>query len=152
LGTFDSASLLRELYLFRIVSIVEAYLNVLHMEMLGEKLPPPTKALERMIVEVEISSSINWSKRQEAFSRYHQVSLASCDGWTRLQAAREVRNSIAHGLGRLTSIQRSQRNLANKVREIDVTVGDGRMYLSESTVLKVETAGRAFLWSVDERT
>jgi hypothetical protein len=60
------------------------------------------RILRPMVTETEIRT---WESRKRAWSKHAQVSLEKCPSWQALIGFVEVRNSIQHGLGRITEFQ-----------------------------------------------
>ncbi len=137
--------------LLRYVSIAEAYLDAMSLQGVSGSVDPSVPRQALLLNEWEISSTSTWPKREEAFKVYHGTALSSCAGYPALMAAVQVRNSIAHGLGRLTARQRTSPNLANRTKAINVVVGGGRMHLSDDTLTLVADACNAFIRDVDSQ-
>jgi hypothetical protein len=134
LGPTDPVLLHRLSVILRYVSIVEAYVDALIMNLLTDHLPPP-----------------NWNKRHLAFQTLHDVQLYECSSWEEVEAAIAVRNSVAHGLGRLTASQRRNPELPSKFRLIGVSISGGQLYLSDSTLGVVFQACTDFIQDLDTK-
>lgn len=69
---------------------------------------------------------LTWVSRREAWNTFHEVKLKDCTAHREVDAFVEVRNSIMHGLGRLTWIQtrtlNARKETLNKLSRIDVSV------------------------------
>lgn len=152
LGPTEPAIVRRHTLVLRYVSITEAYVDALMADLLVQKLGSPTALLRSLVHEIELSASANWSKRHESFKRIHGLQLAKCDGWKAVDAATHARNSIAHGLGRLTASQRQNPNFANLVGVVGITVSGGAIVVSDSAVDAVHDACRQFVIAVDAAT
>lgn len=145
----DSQDARLQTIFLRFMSITEAYVDVLQMELLGRELPSPNEALRRILEEIEIAANRSWRTRQDYFNRQHGISLSDRTGWDTLNIAMQVRNSIAHALGRLTARQASSQNLVGQLRPLGVDVADGRMRLSPTSLEILERASRAFVTDLD---
>jgi len=152
LGPVDPIVVRRHVLLLRYVSVTEAYVDALMADLLFQRLGPPTMLLRSMVHEIELSASANWSKRIEAFKRVHGAQLSKCDAWTEVEGATHARNSIAHGLGRLTASQRQNVNFASWVGRIGITVSGGTMVVSDAAVENVHNACRRFIVAIDAAT
>lgn len=137
---------------FRIMTLLEAYVDSLYMELLVGKLPSPNETLLQLMEEAERTVSGNWRAREEGYRRVHAIELERCDSWSELRAGREVRNALGHGLGRLGVSQRRKSTLARQLAVLDVQVSDGRLHLSSSSVDKIASHARLFICSLDEKT
>jgi hypothetical protein len=135
--------------LLRLVSISEAFVDTLQIELLSEKVIPNTQTLTKLVAAAEVESSRNWPARDKAFKSYHSIALNKLDCWKELIAATHVRNSIAHALGALTAKQRGNSNLPTDVKLIDAEVAGGRMHISEMTLSTVTDVCRKFILSLD---
>lgn len=60
------------------------------------------RTVRPMVTEAEIRT---WDSRKRAWSKHALVSLEKCPSWQALIGFVEVRNSIQHGLGRITEFQ-----------------------------------------------
>ena len=148
--TGDFTAIQREAVFFRLVSIVEAYTDALMIQLMRTGVPPRNGLVERMIGELEQSVSRGgWSQRQGAFIRLHGVRFSDFSAWKRLEAAAHVRNSIAHGLGRLTPSQRRNAEMPAKVGLIGVEVRGDRFVLNDASLLLTFEACREFIRALD---
>lgn len=135
--------------LVRLVSITEAYLDAMSLETVSARLDLTVPTQSLLLNDWEIASTSAWHKREDAFATHQGFKLKSCTNYKELMAAVQVRNSIAHGLGRITARQRTSRSLVTDVLRINVTVGGGRMHLSSTTLQITANACRAFIFDVD---
>ena len=149
LGPVDPVLIQRQAAVLRFVSTTEAYVDALLADRLFAQLAPPTTLLQSMVHVIELYGSSNWANRHQTFRRVHGVRLADCEAWKQVDAATHVRNSIAHGLGRLTASQRQNKDLARIVGSISVTLGGSELRLSEQSVEDVYEACVAFVKWVD---
>ena len=152
LGPVEPAVVRRHTLLLRYVSITEAYVDALMADLLAQKLGPPGALLRSLVHEIELSASANWSKRHESFKRIHGFQLSKCDGWKEVDGATHSRNSIAHGLGRLTASQRQNPNFAGLVGRVGITISGGWIVVSDAAVDAVHDAYRRFIVAIDAAT
>lgn len=150
-ATTDPHQWRAEAALLRIVSVIEAYVDATSIVRMSRLVDRSQPHLLRLLEDFEFNSSSNWKQRKDAFAAYHGFRIPSCRGWQKVEAGIEVRNSLAHGLGRLTARQRGKSGLVKMLSCIDVTVGGGHIHLSATTIPKVAVAAREFLTDIDSR-
>jgi len=150
-GESEPTMVARHAALVRMVSITEAYVDTLSMELLSAALGPPSALMAKVLEEVEISASGNWQRREKTFSSLHGISLRSGPRWTTIEAAIEARNSVAHGLGNLTTRQKRRRDIARQLGRADIVVGGGRIYLTPASLRTVADATRGFISWLDSQ-
>lgn len=141
----------QEATFLRLISITESYVDAISVSLLSQSVDMSLAVLSRMVEDIELSSSGNWPARQSAFQLHHQLKLSSCARWGDLQAAIQVRNCLAHGLGRLTAKQRKNIGLANQLAVLDVAIGAGRMYFGTLTVSTTAAVCTAFVSDIDAK-
>ena len=141
---------LPEVTLLRLVAIVEAYMRY-HLDTSMSYLVDTSDAVTRTpLSDFEVASTSNWDERHKAFQKYHQFSIKAYPSWQSVWAGIEVRNCMAHGLGKLTARQKMKTGIARQVSIIDVTVASNQMHLAQSTVPKLSDACSALVRSVDQ--
>jgi hypothetical protein len=149
-GRIQSATrVVEEAALLRLVSITESFLDALSLQAISGAVDARVPIVGKLVEEFEMSATSSWPKREEAFKNYHGVLLTACAGYKDVQAAIQVRNCIAHGLGRLTPRQRRNRGLPSQVSSLNVAVGSGRMHLGDSTISITGQACGSFIRAVD---
>jgi len=136
----------------RYVSIAEAYVDALMPDLLLQKMGPPTTLSRSMVHEIELSASASWGRRLETFKRVHGIQLSKCDGWKEVDASTHARNSVAHGLGRLTASQRQNPSFPMLVGRVGITVSGGAIVVSDAAVANVRDACRRFIVAIDAAT
>lgn len=141
----------RETALLRLVAIVESHLDVISIWRISELARGANPTLDKSLHEFELESTSTWENRQAAYLEHHGLRLTSCPGWSELVASREVRNSIAHGMGRMTPKQRKKKAFAKQIEAAGASVSAGQVQLSAHSVPKIASAFRQFVWAVDER-
>ena len=151
-GRLSGSQQLEEQYgLFRLVSVTEAFLDAISIEVVGREVDHSIKEQALIFGEWEISSTSSWAKREDAFESFLSFRLKSCGGYRQVKAAVHVRNAIAHGLGRITARQRTTRTLASEVALIGVSVGGGQMLLGANTFSITSAACAELIRDVDVR-
>jgi len=142
---------LSETAFLRLVSIVEAYVDLISMSRISRTVDLTTPLMPLLVADFEIASTANWEERFKAFERYHGLAIKSLAGWEMVAAGIEVRNCLAHGLGQLTARQRTKTSLAAKVSIVDVAVASNQMHLSATSVTKLADACVNFVQALDSR-
>lgn len=149
LGSYDAESARRQGCFLRLVSIVEAYVDVVAQSLFEENLPTEHDLVRRLVEDAGLRASSTWSERKDSFVKYHGIRLTKFARWTELDAGIEVRNSIAHGLGKLTPRQRGS-NAQSKMAKIDVAVQDGSVIVSDASLARCRDVCIEFVCFVDE--
>lgn len=138
------------LYL-RVVSIAEATVDALALELTRGALTMVDEVIRRLVLEKEIAGSASWEARRRAFRRHHGVDLRKCDAHNEVLASTEVRNAIAHGLGRLTARQTASQETYRSLARISVDIVDGQVRLQPTHVAEAVAFCRQFLRDLDAR-
>lgn len=138
------------LYL-RVVSIGEATIDALGLELSRRGIPNISEVVRRLILEKEIAGSASWDARRRSFRRHHGIDLRKCDAHPEVLAATDVRNAIAHGLGRLTARQTASRETYKNLARIAVDVVDGRVRLEHRHISEAVGYCRRFVTDIDAR-
>lgn len=133
LGSYDVVAARRQGCYLRLVSIVEAYTDVLYRDLFVEAGLPADSAVQLLLDELD-KRSRGWGDRGANFKVFHKLKFTSGREWSRYEATTHARNTIAHGLGRLTARQRRNVDLPQKLVGIDVTIRDGRLVLTERSL------------------
>lgn len=135
----------------RLVSVVEATVDALAMELTWGSLTNVDEAIRALVLEKEIAGSASWDSRRRSFKRHHDLDLRKCDRHDDVLAATDVRNSIAHALGRLTARQAASQDTVKRMRSIGVDVIDGWVVVKPDDIARCFDDGRAFLLDLDGR-
>lgn len=149
LGTLDPIDVTCQATILRLFSTIEAYVDALNRDLLQEAIDLATPQPHVVLEELQFHSSRNWSERQKAFRRVHGVRLSRQCSWKEIEATREVRNCIAHGLGQLTAPQLRNQNIGRKLEFIKIRVSGGRLVITDESVWAVVQACSKFIRSVD---
>ena len=150
LGIHDTLAVSRQACIFRLVSTVEAYLDMLSSDMLRERVPPRHELVRLLVEAAEARSSMTWDERKRAFVNFHGFSLGEFDGWEVVDCAVQARNAIAHGLGRLTPRQRKG-GAPNKLMKIGIGLRGHQLNVPGSSVVTCRDGCVRFVRSVDGR-
>lgn len=148
LGVSGGVATLRQSCWLRLVTIVEAYLDILSVDVFHERVRDPDEITLKLVSAMAISGSRTWTDRKAVFKDYHGVLLTAAQGWPEINAAIEVRNSIAHGLGRLTPTQ-SRSRAAARMASAGVSVVEGTVDIREDALNALTISCVGFLKSVD---
>lgn len=151
-GIADPVQVNRQATLLRFISTIEAYTDALISDLLKQQIDSPVALRTIILQEVELSSSRNWPSREKAFQRIFGIRLSKQDSWKDVEAAREARNSIAHGLGRLTAQQLQNRSLVKKLGRMKIHIGSGRIVITDESLPLVFEACISFVKSLDAAT
>jgi len=149
LGSSDPLELALHAGFLRLVSIAEATVDALGTELTARKVLQVDQAVRLLVLEKELAANVNWAARHRSYKRHHEIDLKKCTDWKRLEGAIEVRNAIAHGLGKLTTRQVSSYETASKLARIDVFLSNGYVDLDLDHLRACAQYGAAFLRSLD---
>ena len=151
--TSQGSAVPRELALqsgfLRLVSITEATVDLLAAELTEKSLSDVDEVLRLLMLEKELAASSSWESRRRAFKRHHGVDLRKCNEHKKVEGAVEVRNAIAHGLGRLTTRQAISQETTKRLKAIDVSETHGYVQLNAEDLKQCASYSADFLRSVD---
>lgn len=151
LGEYDFKSASGQGCFLRMVSIVEVYVDIVCTTLFQESVPTTHDLIRRLVEDAELRASTTWNERKSAFSVYHKILLGEFRRWSELDAVIEVRNSIAHGLGKLTPRQRGS-NVQSKMSQIGVIVSDGNIAIDEASLRQCRDICIEFVRYLDEKS
>lgn len=149
LGAYDPESASRQGCFLRLISVVEAYVDIACAALFRERTPTTHDLVRRLVEGAELRASSTWHERKEAFDTYHGIRLGNLARWSELDAGIEVRNAIAHGLGQLTQKQRSGAAV-RKIPQIGVGLSDGRVLITDASLQQCRDVCIAFIRSLDK--
>ena len=89
-----------------------------------------------------------WDARKEALTKVFSIPVGNFRSWQALDGAIWVRNSIAHGSGGLSRMQK--RTEVAKAEVVGVAVIDGRLHLRDESVEHCVDACCAFVQELDD--
>ena len=135
----------------RLVSIVEAYTDVMMDALFQRAVPTRDELINRLVEDRILQSSANWAERRDTYQLYHGISLGSCPVWSKLDAGIEVRNAIAHGLGILTPLQRKKGGILGQFSAVKVTLESGRIVLARESLDECINFCRAYVQWLDQQ-
>ncbi len=148
-GSTSAATLALHSGFLRLVSIAEATVDSLGVEATNRRVGAVDQSVRLLILEKELAATSTWDARRRVFRRHHGVDLRKCDEFKRMEAANDVRNAIAHGLGRLTARQVHSPETVRRISSIGVDVVDGYVSIEERHLVECAGYARLFLTSVD---
>lgn len=102
----------------------------------------------KLVEAAEMRASSTWDERTKAFRHYHQIYLGTLARWSELDAAIEIRNAVAHGLGQITPRQRQDKARAKMV-QFGVSVRDGHLKITEASLQKCRDVCVAYVLDLD---
>lgn len=135
---------------FRMVAIAEGYVDNVSRTLFTDVTVGQTGLFKRLVAEAESHAYDSWRERKDVFSRYHRIPLSECAKWSDIDAAIEIRNSVAHGLGRLTERQRTSSTISTLSR-IGVHVVDDRLIVTTPVAGRCYQSAREFISSLDQQ-
>lgn len=150
LASYDPGQVRMQSEYLRLVSIVEAYLDLVSEELFARKtldLDPAITVMSDAILE---RATRNWDERKTCFTRHHGFKLQECSKWSLIDSAIEVRNAIAHGLGNLTR-QQIAGNKIRKMQQSKIRVHGSRIIVTAASITNLLNASLDFIGSVDSK-
>jgi len=150
LGAYDSGSVKRQGCFLRMISIVEAYVDIVTSGLFRNRTYGADELVRRLVKNAELRASTTWQERKAALNDYHQIRVSEFAQWSALDAGIEVRNAIAHGLGYLTPRQRESRAAA-KISQIGIQVSNGNVVVSDENLRRCRDLCIEFIRYLDDR-
>lgn len=151
LGTSDPRDLALHTGFLRLVSIAEATVDSLGIEITERAVPAIDGVIRQLMIEKELAGTSSWDARRKSFKRHNGVDLRKCAEHARLQGAIEVRNAIAHGLGRLTTRQALSGDTPKNLEKVDVSLRNGYVDIEPRHLDDCRVYVTAFILSLDEK-
>lgn len=151
LGTTDPQALAMQAGFLRLVSVTEAALDTLGVELTSKDVPNPGSVITLLMLEKELASTSSWAVRRKAFKRHHHLDIHKCARFGEVEGAIEVRNAIAHGLGRLTTRQVQSAETAKLLQRVNVSIVNGFVELRAGHLRECADYCFDFLSDVDGR-
>lgn len=149
LGSTDPHDLVLQSGFLRLISVVEASVDSLGGELTSRSVSNVDEVVRLLILEKELAATSTWEARRRSFRRHHGVDLRKCAEHDRLEGAIEVRNAIAHGLGRLTSRQVLSAETPKQLSRVNVMVVNGYVNLRPIHLTECAHYCADFLRSLD---
>lgn len=150
LGSSDPRALALQSGFLRLISVVEASVDSLGGELTSRSVSNVDEVLRLLILEKELAATSTWNSRRRSFKRHHGVDLRKCAEHDRLEGGVEVRNAIAHGLGRLTTRQVLSAETLKHLARVNVTVVNGYVDLCPIHLTECASYCSNFLRSLDQ--
>ena len=150
LGAYDFEQVRNQSEYLRLVSIVEAYVDTCGSHQFDLRTMGRDAFLRALAAEARETALKGWDERKEAFKTYHGVVLGDCARWSDIDAAREARNSIAHGLGRLTPRQQNAKT-RRKIESTGIAFHGNQLVINDAALDKCVKSAVAFIIDVDRR-
>jgi hypothetical protein len=150
LGPMNPDQLRFQASLLRLVSTTEATVDALSSELSHRDVPSLDPVVKRLLLEKEVSGTANWGARERMYKRHHGIKLASTVGFKQLMGYVEARNSIAHGLGRLTTRQLDSAETLSRLARVNIKVSQGHVPLASGDVEGCHDICREFLMALDQ--
>lgn len=142
---------LQESGILRVVSITEAFMDGLSRQTLIPNIDERNQFQAAIFEQFEINSSANWPSRLTVYKDKHGIKWKDCPGHRQFDAAIQLRNCIAHGLGQLTPRQQRDSGLGKQMSLVDVRVGGARMHISNSTLPLVSGLCSSLIRHIDQQ-
>ena len=136
--------------MFRMVAIVEAYVDGVSRALFANALIGQSELFSSLVSSAESRAYDNWNERKKVFTEHHRIPLSECANWQAIDAAIEIRNAVAHGLGRLTARQRNSATIG-KLSQIAISVVDDRPIVDISGITQCYHYCREFISSLDRK-
>jgi hypothetical protein len=130
------------------VSIVEAYVDTCSGLQFSLRTTGRDAFVRALAAEVIATSVRGWEERKKAFKKYHGVVLGDCAKWSDIDAAREARNSIAHGLGYLTAQQQNS-TTRRKLESMGIALRGDQLVVTSAALDKCVRSSVAFIADID---
>lgn len=148
LGKYDFEQVRNQSEYLRLVSIVEAYVDTCSSQQFDLRTSGHDVFVRALAEEAREGAVKGWEERKAAFNTYHGVGLGNCAGWSDIDAAREVRNSIAHGLGRLTPRQQTAKT-KKKMQGMGIAFRGNDLVIDNAALVKCVESAVAFIADID---
>lgn len=148
LGEHDFAQVRNQGEYLRLVSIVEAFLDICSQQQFDLRTSGRDTFVRSMAAEVRENSIRGWEERKAAFKKYHAIALGECERWSDIDTAREIRNSVAHGLGHLTGRQQNAKT-RQKMATMGIRFRGNQLIIDTDALEKCVRSAVAFIRDVD---
>lgn len=156
LGTYDFRNARAQSYLFRVVSVVEAYADAALESKFRSVVPPSSSAAIRLLESHLLRATLSWDARKRSFAEHHALPLGDAKlgfpQWSKLDGMIEVRNSIAHGLGSLTRLQRQNpTRTAARCSQVGVRIHAGEVVVDSVSLQSAAQVAEDFVRWLDAK-
>lgn len=150
LGSYDFEQVRAQSEFLRLVSIIEAYVDSISDHQFDLQSIGRDQFAQSLISVARREVADSWQNREAAFKDHHGFSLGQCSKWSDIKAARDVRNAIAHGLGKLTAKQRNIKTRGT-ITAAGVLLRGDAIVLSRKSLERCVDSGVRFINDVDSR-
>ncbi|MFI2563560.1 hypothetical protein [Paenarthrobacter sp. NPDC018779] len=133
--TFDGVQVQRQATFLRMISITEAFCVDRLLDLAETEFSPTGNNIRTLVWDKASTSAVStWSGTQDAYKSWYDIRPS----WTQINQLIEVRNAIAHGLGKLTRIQRAKRaSISNKITTAKIRLSGDYIVLEEANLQSV---------------
>lgn len=133
--------------LVRLLSITESFAaDLLSREVSREIANGQSLIAIKLAEEAVIRATSTWQEQKKGYKDWLGVEV----DWKAIERLAEARNSVAHGLGRLTKRQlRNEQSVKSKLKAAGITVEGDRIILSDKSLLTAALSCRNFIESLD---
>lgn len=144
---FDGLQVQRQGILLRMLSITESYCADHLLEVAEVDVEPAASEVRARIWDQSSIGAIStWSGIQDSYKKWFSIR----PNWNNLNRLVEVRNSIAHGLGELTRMQRAKRvSTVEKITAAGIRMDGNRIVLEESDLDQAKRHCVALITEID---
>lgn len=149
LGPYDFGQVRAQSEYLRLVSIVEAFVDTCCNHLFDLKTQSHDLFVHNLTAAAADQAYQSWDAREKAFATYHNVRLRSCTRYNEVEAAVQVRNAIAHGLGSLT--RRQNKKHMRKMATVGITFRDRSLVIDASSLYLCVQSSVAFVTDLDVR-
>lgn len=151
-----SVQIRRQAMLVRITSIVEAHVSHQLVQRLESHVPPPRATiLDDVYVRAEDKAIGNWRSMVDHYRRWFDIKITQreCPPWRRIEAMRNARNAVAHGLGELTRrmARRNTDQLKRDFATLGITITGSAIVITEESLRRAAFSACEFLEWLDEK-
>ncbi len=148
LGTYDFSQVRAQSEYLRLVSIIEAYVDSCSSHLFDIRAIGKDIFFTSLITEACNKATATWEERKTSMLKHHGVKMTQCKAWCDIDAAREVRNSIAHGLGRLTGRQNNSKT-RKKMEKVGIAFSGDALVIEEAALTRCTDSAVAFIEDLD---
>lgn len=146
LGVHNSLGNQRQACLFRMVSIAEAFVDIV-LEASMRKLVGPSIPTVETLMSLAMVKLDTWAGRSDFANMFNLPAVNTHTKWSQVKAATDARNAIAHGLGSLT--RKQDAGTKKELEDIKIRVVDRALVVDERALATVRSLMVEFVSKVD---
>lgn len=146
LGVHNSLGNQRHACLFRMVSIAEAFVDIVLETSLRQLVAATTPTAETLMSMAMVKLD-TWAGRSDFANMFDLPAVNKHTKWSQVRAATDARNSIAHGLGSLT--RKQDAGTKRTLEQIKIRVVDRALVVDEAALVAVRDLMVDFVGKVD---